>query len=224
MAMGECVVYWLFDQRCICPWRHGYIGISCEFEARLTKHRKCQRWPEFQTQILARGTKAACLLIERQMRPAANIGWNVSVGGKPVVYLTEASRQKMSDAARLRTVSAATKEKLRIAFTGRTNRGRVGQKKSAAEIEKIAAATRGKKRSADFRQRRSIQMIGNRLHLGHQHSDETKRAIRETKTGVAVHSDEHKQKLRARWANNSLTKGKPWPAARRLAWLNSKET
>jgi hypothetical protein len=24
----SCVVYWLHDDRCICPWRHGYIGIS----------------------------------------------------------------------------------------------------------------------------------------------------------------------------------------------------
>jgi hypothetical protein len=22
----SCVVYWLHDDRCICPWRHGYIG------------------------------------------------------------------------------------------------------------------------------------------------------------------------------------------------------
>jgi hypothetical protein len=27
-----CVVYWLHDRNCECPWRHGYIGISARWE------------------------------------------------------------------------------------------------------------------------------------------------------------------------------------------------
>jgi hypothetical protein len=39
-----------------------------------------------------------------------------------------------------------------------------------------------------------------------------------------ANSKAHKNILRNRWLGNSLTKGKPWSAARRLAWLSSKNS
>lgn len=83
----SCVVYWLFDGRCVCPWHHGYIGISICFEHRLAAHRrglwKGARWRprEFNIQILFSGTRNECRSLEFKMRPHFDIGWNRNPGG-----------------------------------------------------------------------------------------------------------------------------------------------
>jgi hypothetical protein len=221
--MGDCVVYWLYDAACVCPWHHGYVGRSARWNERLVEHR-CRRSEPFQWQILFRGTRKECVALEWELRPHAGIGWNRSIGGKPSVDHTEIVREKLRFAGKHRVpISEATREKLRIANIGRTNRGRIGQKKSDIERAKIAASHRGKKHSKQFSIDLSARMKGKQYHLGFLHSEQTKEQIRKTKTGVAVHSDEHKQKLAERMKGNSYTKGKPWSAARRQASLQKQE-
>lgn len=106
---------------------------------------------------------------------------------------------------------------------GTTNKGRIGQQKSDEERAKIAAATKGKPKSDEHRRKMSARMIGNEIHLGHSHSNDTKQRIGAKKTGIPIHSEEEKRERAERWKGNSLTKGQPWSAARRLAWLRSKE-
>ena len=87
---------------------------------------------------------------------------------------------------------------------------------------KIAAGHKGVPESEETRRKMSERMKGKKYHLGHLHSEETKERIRLKKIGVPIHSEEEKRKRAERWKGNSLTKGKPWSAARRLAWLQTK--
>ena len=220
----DCVVYWLFDEQCVCLWRHGYVGITQHWKRRLSAHRR-QLQQQFEYQVLFRGSKAECQQRELQLRPSRDIGWNKYPGGNMArlgARHTQEAKQKMSEAAKRRPpMSEATKEKHRLRMLGTTNKGRVGQKKSPEEIAKIAAGHRGVPESEATRQKLSQRMIGNQHHLGHKHSDQTKEQIRQAKIGVPVHSEEFKQKRAERWTGNTLTKGKPWSAARRLAWLQT---
>jgi hypothetical protein len=100
------------------------------------------------------------------LRPASFIGWNLAVGGKPSVNHTDAVRAKLRAAQLGRKYSQDSIERRRIASLGRTNKGRLGQKKPPEEIAKIAAAQRGKKRSPEARQKMSIAKLGNKNRLG----------------------------------------------------------
>lgn len=106
----SCVVYWLYDDRCVCIWRHGWIGISSYFEkVRLQQHRSgkpgkgAANLPlDFKHKILFRGTEAECLAIEAMLRPHPHIGWNKASGGQKgcLGYKhTAETCQKMSEAA-----------------------------------------------------------------------------------------------------------------------------
>jgi hypothetical protein len=223
----ECILYWLFGDSCICMWRHGYIGITTNWTKRLQRHRRTMPHA-FRYAILFRGTKEECKKLEHQLRSHRHIGWNVAPGGNMArlgAQHSDEAKKRMSIAATQRAPpSEETRGRLRIASTGRTNKGRIGQKKSDEERAKIAANRSGIPWSEEHCLKQSASMKGKQLHLGHRHSDETKQVIRIKKTGVPVHSEEHKRELAERWQGNALTKGKPWSAARRLAWLQSKET
>jgi hypothetical protein len=214
-------VYWLFDETCVCVWRHGYVGITARLPARLKNHRQ-RLGRVFQHQTLFVGTKAECRALEWKLRPGFNVGWNKNPGGMTSprlgVIVPLHVRQKQSEAAKRRQpMSDTTREKLRIASIGRTNKGRLGQRKSAEERAKIANSHRGMKASEETRQKLSERMVGKKYHLGHHHTEETKEIIRMKKLGVAIHSDEHKKKLSERMKGNAFTKGKPWSDARRRA-------
>jgi hypothetical protein len=72
-------VYWLYDERCVCPCRHGYVGISLNVERRVRTHRK--RFPDCEWKVLFEGTKFDCVRVEYQLRPTFDIGWNRARGG-----------------------------------------------------------------------------------------------------------------------------------------------
>ena len=77
-----CVVYWLHDATCVCPWRHGYVGVTSRFERRIARHKRENRFPDFKVSILFRGTIEQCHALELQLRPNFQIGWNVVKGGR----------------------------------------------------------------------------------------------------------------------------------------------
>lgn len=224
--MQECILYWLFDDQCVCLQRHGYVGITHEWKKRMERHRR-RFGDHIRIAVLFRGTKAECRKFEWQLRPRRFIGWNVNpggMGGARGVKRSEAARQRIRDSLQNKPpMSEATKQKLRIASTGRTNNGRVGQKKSLEEIAKISASHKGKKLTVEHIQKIAATKIGNQYHLGHTHSHDTKERIRLKKIGIPVHTGEEKKKRSERWKGNTLTKGNPWSAARRLAWLQRQE-
>jgi hypothetical protein len=133
-----CVVYWLHDRNCECPWRHGYIGISARWEKRLKEHRYSKRWPEdFQATILFRGTEEECFALEMQFRPNHGIGWNPARGGnnngRTLGYKhSDASRANVSKALRGRKKSEGWRRKLAAANKGKTRSPESRAKQSAA--------------------------------------------------------------------------------------------
>jgi len=223
--MNEFVVYWLYDAACVCMWRHGYIGISNNFDRRLTQHRK-RFGSNFKHRIIFHGTRVEALALEDKLRPTYGIGWNVNKGGNPAHPITEAIRAKMSIAARNRPpMSEATREKFRITSAGRTNKGRLGQKKSDEERAKISASNKGKKRNLTDEQRQAAaeRVRLRKPHLGRRHSDEARAKMSAARRGKPIHSEAHKRKLSRRMKGNTYTKGKPWSVARRLAQIGKSE-
>lgn len=87
MTSGIWVVYWLYNDRCVCYWRHGYIGVSGRFNYRLSQHRRGHGQyavalpSNFQWKILFTGTREECFAVEEHFRPLPLIGWNIARGG-----------------------------------------------------------------------------------------------------------------------------------------------
>jgi hypothetical protein len=112
------VVYWLFDHNCICPRLHGYVGITADLPKRIAQHREKGRRKavEFRVVVLFQGTKAECLVLERQLRPGYGIGWNLARGGwYPKDQKSPETRAKMAVAARGRALTAETRSKISAA-------------------------------------------------------------------------------------------------------------
>lgn len=93
MAIWNCVVYWLYDDLCVCYERHGYIGITQQNPPkRFSQHQYTKgiyrRVPKtFKSIILFRGSVDECDLIERRLRPHKFIGWNILAGGSDSLKL-----------------------------------------------------------------------------------------------------------------------------------------
>ena len=187
----NCIVYWLYDDQCICVWKHGYVGITSQWERRLRKHRNKGELPrDFKFKFLFQGTRKECLRVEAELRPDYFIGWNILRGGQT------------------------------SGIPGSTNKSRTGMPHSEETRRKISLAHTGMKQSKEFSQKISLLKIGNKNRLGKFHSEQTKQQIRLKKIGIPVHSEETKQKRRERFAEmNRQNKGKPWTAARRQAQL-----
>lgn len=103
----------------------------------------------FRFAILFRGSKEECRKLEHQLRPHRRIGWNVATGGNMArlgAQHSDETKKRMSIVARRRLpASEETRERLRISSTGRTNKGRIGQKKSQEERRKISLSKVGKR-------------------------------------------------------------------------------
>jgi hypothetical protein len=127
----SCVIYWLHDDRCICPWRHGYIGISTRYVFRLRYHRRDKRWPpNFQATVLFTGSLLECRKLEYRLRPHLGIGWNENPGGG------KTHGPKIRLAMKGRTISWG--DKIAKTLTGhiRTLESRAKQSASAKGIPK----------------------------------------------------------------------------------------
>jgi predicted GIY-YIG superfamily endonuclease len=106
----ETFVYWLHDDRCVCVWRHGYVGITAHLPVRIAAHRRGNGKgahslpPDFKVQVLFVGSGDEALELEERLRPHSWIGWNRGRGGQKSCVghkHTEAFCQlKAKDAAR----------------------------------------------------------------------------------------------------------------------------
>jgi hypothetical protein len=79
----RAIVYWLYDETCIDPKQHGYVGMTVDWPHRMHRHR-CESDflpKQFQGRVLFEGTINQCLDYETEMRPTAGIGWNRLPGG-----------------------------------------------------------------------------------------------------------------------------------------------
>jgi predicted GIY-YIG superfamily endonuclease len=175
--MLQCAVYWLFDDRRGCPWRHGYSGISTKLSARLKQHRNDKRKGKsasgvptiFDCQILFRGSTAECVAIENQMRPVQGVGWNRARGGRQP-YLgykhSDETRQLLSKQKRGRK-GVPNSPEMRAKISARQRK----RYADPAERAKVGARTKDYWRDNDHLSGAKNPRFGVRL------SDETKAKI-----------------------------------------------
>lgn len=178
MPLRQCIVYWLYDERCICPWRHGYIGVSIEFDARLQRHRLRAGTRKgavgvpaiFNHKILFIGTLDECLALEEQFRPHRGIGWNRARGGqRPWLDYKH---------------DAETRAKSSAAVKGRSKRPKSLEtcaKISVAALRRYADPTQRAAAAAHLRALRCDRAGTNNGHFGKPHSNSTKQKISELK-------------------------------------------
>ena len=147
-----CVVYWLFDAECSDPWRHGYVGVSVNFNNRLKHHLANKRGAMFEHKILFTGTVAECYALEARMRPSEFIGWNIACGGEGGNSQPRSAetRKRMSEAALLRFSDPKQREAMSKAQMGR----------KVTWAAKIAASKFGTKLSAETRAKMSAARKG----------------------------------------------------------------
>lgn len=146
-----CLVYWLHDTQCICPWKHGYVGISSRWHRRLWRHQREGKFPPFEATILFRGTRDECLELEEWLRPTWRVGWNNWKGGRagPTTPKTLSTRENMRLAALKRFQDPREREKQRINNIGKhdhrgENNPRFGKQLSEEEKKNISIGRVGK--------------------------------------------------------------------------------
>lgn len=75
-------VYWLHDATCSIPEISGYVGITCDLQGRIRKHKRSKKFPlNFSYVVLFEGSRIECLKKENEYRPLPDVGWNISAGG-----------------------------------------------------------------------------------------------------------------------------------------------
>jgi hypothetical protein len=160
--MARWVVYWLHDDRCVCPWRHGYIGVTNRKPQRMHQHRHgghvFRSHPNAICTVVFEGTCEQCLALERQMRSTHHIGWNIGVGGfldgraKRGIALTQEHREHISaatlnryaDPAEHKKTSRAVKKGLKSIDRSGPNNSRYGKHCSEETKQKIRQRALGR--------------------------------------------------------------------------------
>lgn len=196
-------VYWIRCQDHTDMMSQGYIGVSKNAEARFTQHFKRTQNRHFKfaiekygwdnlvkTQILI-ADEDYCLDIERKLRPADGIGWNiVAGGGKPP--LAVGNKHKLGIPAWNKGIpwSSEAKEKLSKAHLGQKpwNKGKKSDKPawnkgltySEETKAKISLAKKGVKLSDETKAKMSASRMGK---SPYQMTDEIKAKISATLKG-----------------------------------------
>lgn len=226
--MTYCV-YWIREKSHTDLMSQGYIGVSSNAEKRFISHKEMNKgtnnhlrhaikkygWDNLVKSVLLYAEKDYCLDIERKLRPADKIGWNLVVGGglPPIIVgpRPELRGRSAWNKGKVGLCKPETIEKMRQARLGKspankgvpmsieqieklrqTNLGntyRLGKKMPVEVVERIASKNRGRVQSAEERAMRSERLKG------------IKKSV--------PRSDEHKRKLglnakNKRWYNNGV--------------------
>lgn len=96
LTLDMPIVYWIRYPEHTDPLNEGYVGVTDDFERRITEHKKTAiknpitpkdialtgpRANEIVIETIFVGSAADCAAEEYRLRPAKNIGWNVLYGG-----------------------------------------------------------------------------------------------------------------------------------------------
>jgi hypothetical protein len=150
----DYVVYWLFDETCTDPKRHGYVGVTGNPYGRFREHRDEQKNQNgkgsrglpanFQFKVLFTGSETQCQMLEGALRPNRNVGWNKYRGSSEgSTYRRAKERQKSSHAKR---------------STLRKIEGKKHAPKSPEHREKIRQAALLRWQSKEAREKQSIDV------------------------------------------------------------------
>ena len=216
-------VYWIHHPEHTDMFTQGYIGVTNNTAKRFERHLnrtqnnhlsnaiKKYSWGTLVKQVVLKAGEAYCLDMETKMRPIANIGWNIAIGGgKPPAQVNSGSFKagivpfnkglKMDKPAWNKGIScrAETKEKLRQALLGRTawNKGIPSTPEQAAFLRTIGykkgqtSPRNGVILSQDIRDKVSASKTGTKL--TQEHKDKVSKAHLGRKQTLAVCPHCHK--------------------------------
>lgn len=220
--MTYCV-YWIREQSHTDLMSQGYIGVSSNVEERFVSHGRMDNgtnahlrhaikkygWENLVKSVLLYADKDYCLDIERKLRPAEKIGWNLVIGGglPPIIF---GSRPELRgrvpwNKGKVGLCSAETIEKMRQARLGKSPANK-GVPMSQEQIELLRQKNlgntyrRGKSMPESAKEQLRIK------HKGKKFTDAHKAAIsaglKGTKRSPLLES--HKALLR------TIAKGKRW--------------
>jgi predicted GIY-YIG superfamily endonuclease len=186
--MTTCV-YWIRHPDHTDVLSQGYIGMSTQVESRWEHHKKKAQnlhlknaiskygWDTLVKQQLVVSDIDYCLELEKKLRPAENIGWNIVLGGgKPPVLRSQPHLKGKAPWNKGLTWSDEYKEKTKINVSilwenpeyrkhmSDAHKGQVcpmkGKKHSVETIEKMRLTKLGKKQSQETIEKRSVQLRG----------------------------------------------------------------
>ena len=195
------VVYWIRKASHTDIMSQGYVGVSGNVQKRFAAHRNMENgtnaylrhaiqkhgWDNMVKSVLLMADKEYCLDIERKLRPADKLGWNLTTGGgypptmsgpqphlrgKPAwnkgktgVFSKETLermskvRLGVSPANKGVPLSAEARKKLSEALKGRVS-PRKGVKLPQELVDRVSAKNRGRVQSAEERAMRSKMLKG----------------------------------------------------------------
>jgi hypothetical protein len=194
------VVYWIREASHTDMMSQGYIGVSGNVKQRFASHKGMENgtnahlrhaiekhgWDNMVKSVLLMAGKDYCLDIERKLRPADKIGWNLTAGGgyPPVnsgarpnlrgrtawnkgltgIY-SEEVLAKLRSASLGKTppnkgVPLSLEQKTKLLAANKGNTYRRGKKMPPEIVARINAKNRGRVQSAEERAMRSIAQTG----------------------------------------------------------------
>ena len=194
------VVYWIREASHTDMMSQGYIGVSGNVKQRFASHKGMENgtnahlrhaiekhgWDNMVKSVLLMAGKDYCLDIERKLRPADKIGWNLVAGGgyppinsgvrpnlrgrtawnkgKTGIYSDE-TLAKIRSALLGKTpankgVPLTPEQKAKLSASSKGNTHRRGKKMPPEIVARISAKNRGRVQSAEERAMRSIALTG----------------------------------------------------------------
>jgi hypothetical protein len=223
--MTYCV-YWIRERSHTDLMTQGYVGVSGNVKERFASHKgmwsgtnnylrnaiKKYGWDNLEKTVLLVAEKDYCLGVERKLRPADKIGWNLTIGGghPPIIVgpRPELRGRHVWNKGKTGVFSAETLEKMSKAKLGKSpaNKGVPLSQKQIEYLRQINLGNTyrlGKKMPPHVVEEMRIRM------LGKKHSEETRARMSASQKGKAKPplSEEHKRKIALnakgrKWYNN----------------------
>ena len=225
--MTYCV-YWIREKSHTDLTSQGYIGVSGNVKERFASHKgmwsgtnnylrnaiKKHGWDNLEKAVLLIAEKDYCLEIEKKLRPADKIGWNLVMGGgHPPILIgprPELRGKQAWNKGMVGCVSDETREKMRLARLGKPPANK-GVPLAQERIEQLRQINLGNTYRLGAKMPPHAVEQNRLRNVGKHHSEETKAKMSAAHMGKPKppRTDEHKRKIGLnakgkKWYNNGI--------------------
>lgn len=195
-------LYWIHDDKCVCPQRHGYVGITKNLHGRFKGHSK--RFPGAKQKVLFSGSRFECMKAEYLLRPDPFVGWNRARGGQKSMPMSEAAKEKVRAAKLGIPRPEEMKERIRLKLRGRKVHTEESKRELSSRMKgncfhsNVSDEGREKIRQAQLGRKHTPEHIAKAANArrGQKRSEETKEKMRKAQMGHGF-SEEARAKMRA---------------------------